>query len=255
MDYDATEIAERYHEARRLPGSIHDRWLQEIARSAPTSADGLVVDIGCGTGRFLRGLSEALHSYTIGVDRSRKMLFEVSRQSLGPQLCVARAESLPFRPHSLRLAFTSNVIHHVRGIGFVTRELHSLLAPGGVAIVRNDVREDLSALSYLRFFPEALAWSRGCLPTGSEIERAFVDAKFVVVKKLLIEQPVAASRDEYLLKIEQACVLRSRRHLGRGFCCGSLSNARGGGGGGRETLAGGADQAPEFPAHLRTRQD
>ena len=42
-----------------------------------------------------------------------------------------------------------------------------------------------------------------CLPTGSEIEQAFVDAKFVVVKKLLIEQPVAASRDEYLLKIEQ----------------------------------------------------
>ena len=202
MDYDVADIAERYHDARKLPEAIQSRWLQEAVRSASDSADGLVVDIGCGTGRFLAGLSEAFGSETVGVDSSRKMLSQARRRGLGHRLCVARAESLPFRPDSLRLAFMSNVAHHMRSIGSVARELRILLAPGGSAVVRNYVREDQPSLSYLSFFPEALSWSQRRLPTALDIEQAFVEAGFVVVRNQVVEQPVAGSLEQYLSKIE-----------------------------------------------------
>lgn len=203
MDYDATEIAATYADARKLPDTVLEGWREEIGRCVSAAPEGLVVDLGCGTGRFLPTLSGAFASDVIGMDPSQKMLREARRGNARHQLCVASAEALPIRRGAVAVVFLSNVIHHVEDRRVLARDLHRLLVPGGYVVIRNYVREDLPLLAYMSFFPEALAWSRACTPSLDEIETAFRGEGLALARKEVVKQPVADSRESYLDKIRQ----------------------------------------------------
>jgi hypothetical protein len=65
MDYDSTAIATSYDAARGHRPEVLQQWLAIIAAHAPADS-GLIVDVGCGTGRFSQPLSERLQAKVIG---------------------------------------------------------------------------------------------------------------------------------------------------------------------------------------------
>lgn len=74
MNYDETDIAQRYDSARRMPEGTLRFWLYAIARHVQPSAIRAIVDVGCGTGRFSAALADAFDADVIGVDPSQMML-------------------------------------------------------------------------------------------------------------------------------------------------------------------------------------
>jgi len=168
---------------------------------APIPNEGAICDVGCGTGRFLAELSSAFEADVIGIDRSRRMLAQASAAAGTTRICVADAGRLPFRPGSLRLAWLSNVVHHVPDVGSLAKALADALVPGGFAVLRNYVREDLADVPYLAYFPEALAWSAQTVPSLAELTDAFTSANltpFAIERRL---QPAALSYADYLEKV------------------------------------------------------
>src|SRR5262245_54182028 len=73
MDYDKSNIAATYDAARSYAPDVLQQWMDLVAKHAPSPLN-LIVDLGCGTGRFTQPLSDRLDAHVLGLDPSEKML-------------------------------------------------------------------------------------------------------------------------------------------------------------------------------------
>lgn len=99
--------------------------LDGIARALRSLARGRVLEVGCGTGRWLSELPGAL-----GIDTSLAML----ARSRSP-VAAADAVALPFRPATFDFVYCVNVLHHVNDRNACFREARRVLRDGGIAAV------------------------------------------------------------------------------------------------------------------------
>jgi SAM-dependent methyltransferase len=130
------------------------------------------------------------------------MLAEVPSSDDRVSYCIADARALPLRGGSVGMAFLSNVVHHLADLPRAAEGFAHVLEPGGFAVVRNYVREQLQDVPYLEFFPEAHAASVSALASGREIRDVFRRAGFTLFFHQSIRQPVAASPIKYLSKVQ-----------------------------------------------------
>lgn len=133
QDVHFDEIADEYDE------SIPDHVMQHLDRRRLALAtslvpEGRVLDVGCGTGRFIGALPQRYDA--VGVDASEGML-ELARRK-GIQVAQAGADSLPFDDRTFDLVTTFAVLHHlidpevVRG---ALGEMARVVKPGGAVLV------------------------------------------------------------------------------------------------------------------------
>lgn len=73
MDYDQSGIATTYDEARALTPARRRHWQRLLSAHVDRTAISVVVDLGCGTGRFSEMLAAELGARVIGLDPSEKM--------------------------------------------------------------------------------------------------------------------------------------------------------------------------------------
>ncbi len=95
---------------------------------------GRVLDVGCGTGTFLRGLPERYDKF--GVDISSAMLRAARDSGLG--VTQASAGRLPFEDASFDLVATFAVLHHLidpKLVRATISEMCRVTKPGGAVIV------------------------------------------------------------------------------------------------------------------------
>ena len=108
-----------------------DRALRYLEGSAPRQ----LLEVGCGTGEFLRRLRIRYPKAVLaGIDPAAGML-AVARRKLGddPRLRVhgARAEALPFRSGRFDAVLCVNALHCVRGASGAMGEMARVLRSGG----------------------------------------------------------------------------------------------------------------------------
>jgi ubiquinone/menaquinone biosynthesis C-methylase UbiE len=106
-----------------------------------------ILDLGCGTGRYLRLLGQG--SYAVGVDLSRGMLRRARRQTpaaIAAGWVQASVECLPFRAQSFDRVVSGLVLDHVRDLRLFFDGIARTLKPGGRAIV-TAVHPDMQRLT------------------------------------------------------------------------------------------------------------
>ena len=94
-----------------------------------------ILDLGCGTGRYLRLVGE--ESYAVGMDLSRGMLVRARRQSShnAGAWVQASVEVMPFLSHSFDRVMSGLVVDHVHNLRRFFHGIADVLKPGGRAIV------------------------------------------------------------------------------------------------------------------------
>jgi cyclopropane fatty-acyl-phospholipid synthase-like methyltransferase len=104
VDYDAlaAEYERRYAD--------YDYGEIERAVLAFTHGAERVLEVGCGTGHYLRVLADHGHA-PIGLDLSRQMLARARAQAPGP-LAHGRAEALPFASGTFDRVCAIHAFHH-----------------------------------------------------------------------------------------------------------------------------------------------
>lgn len=130
--------------------SAYDEWAEEYDDEDPTVlldqpfllsmlqpfAGCRILDLGCGTGRYLRVASQ--DAAPVGLDLSRGMLERARRQTppaIGARWVQASVERIPFVSQSFDRIVSGLVLDHVHGLTDFFRGIATMLRPGGRAIV------------------------------------------------------------------------------------------------------------------------
>jgi hypothetical protein len=108
----------------------------------------LVVDLGCGTGRFSELLAAHLGALVISIDPSQKMIVHARRKRATGSVLFQRAaaEGLPLADGCVDLVFMSQAYHHVTDAPAVARECRRVLREGGYVCIRNTVESGCGAV-------------------------------------------------------------------------------------------------------------
>jgi ubiquinone/menaquinone biosynthesis C-methylase UbiE len=136
MDYDKTEIPTTYDKARALAPEKVRLWQDLLSAHIDSAAISLVIDLGCGTGRFSELLAAHFGVQVIGIDRWQKMLNQARRKPTIVNLVYLQgsAEALPLPDCCADLVFMSLVYHHLSDPTAVARECHRVLRQGGYVL-------------------------------------------------------------------------------------------------------------------------
>jgi ubiquinone/menaquinone biosynthesis C-methylase UbiE len=191
MGYDKTEIAANYDKARALEPQTRRQWRDLLSEHINPAAISLIVDTGCGTGRFSELLAAHFGCRVIGVDPSQTMVDQARRRLMTSNVIYlqGRAEALPLADDSVDLVFMSMVYHHFANPSGVARECRRVLRRGGYACIRNGACDATFPLE--PFFPSLRALIDSALPSRQDIESTFASAAFVPVVHRVVTQVTA----------------------------------------------------------------
>jgi len=200
MDYDQTAIATTYDTARGYRPEVLRQWLDLVAAHAP-SAPKLIVDLGCGTGRFTQPLADRFEAKVIGIDPSERML-AAARAKPGNgrgEFRQASSEKLPLADGCVDMIFMSMVLHHLPDRPATARECRRILRDGGRLCVRNCTRDIVYPQS--RFFPGMLPMVDADLPSSADVVALFEAAGLRSRAHETVTQVIAASWQEFADKL------------------------------------------------------
>ena len=93
-----------------------------------------VADLGCGAG-FLSSLLALRSAEVIGVDHSERMLQEARANVPAAEFRRGELDALPLADAEADAVFANLVWHHVPDHDAAAREVHRVVAPGGVVVV------------------------------------------------------------------------------------------------------------------------
>jgi ubiquinone/menaquinone biosynthesis C-methylase UbiE len=199
MDYDKTEIPATYDKARELAPETRRLWQDLLSLYVKPAEISLVIDLGCGTGRFSELLVAHFGVQVIGIDPSLKMLDQArSKPTIGNVVyCQGLAESLPLRDGCADLVFMSMAYHHFCDPSAVAKECHRVLRQDGYACIRNGTRE--SDFPHRHFFPLRTLIDSD-LPARREIEAVFSAGGLTPVVHQVVTQIIAADWPRFVEK-------------------------------------------------------
>jgi ubiquinone/menaquinone biosynthesis C-methylase UbiE len=199
MNYDKTEIPATYDKARALSPETRRLWYDLLSVHVDRAEISLIIDLGCGTGRFSELLAAHFGVQVIGIDPSLKMLDQArGKPAIGNVVyCQGLAEAVPFRDGCADFVFMSMVYDHFCDPSAVAKECHRVLRRGGYASVRNGTRE--ADFPHRHFFPLRKLIDSD-LPSRRDIEAVFAMGGFTPVVHQIVTQVAAVDWPSFVEK-------------------------------------------------------
>jgi ubiquinone/menaquinone biosynthesis C-methylase UbiE len=202
MRYDETDQAERFDSARAMPKEDQARYLRPLSGLLPSPVR-MVVDLGCGTGRFSVALAEEFRAPVVGVDPARTMLAK-AREGVSHTLVrftAGDATAIPLRDGAADLIFVCMAFHHFDDRQGAMREMRRVLGPGGVVAIRNTTVDALDHVAYLEYFPAAKAHLAAILPAREPLKASMSAAGLVPVLHEILPHEMAPDWNAYCDKV------------------------------------------------------
>jgi ubiquinone/menaquinone biosynthesis C-methylase UbiE len=128
-----------------------------------------ILDLACGTGRWLEILLRRGAATGVGIDCSSSML-RTARQkyAIAGRLAHASCEMLPFRAESFDLAVCSFALGHIRELGCLVREWAYVMKPGADIFI-TDLHPDAYARGWrVGFRDRDVSFRIDMLPRAAE---------------------------------------------------------------------------------------
>jgi ubiquinone/menaquinone biosynthesis C-methylase UbiE len=201
--YDQTDMHLRYEKSRTLPEDTMKVWLETLASFIPLSSVKTIIDLGCGTGRFTKGLSNQFSAKVYGIDSSWKMLSNANQSVISPLIKYIQgsAENIPLMDGTVDLIFLSMVYHHIKNKSVAINEFARVLSKNGFLSIRTSTIDSLDSYPYLDFFPDARQINMEKIPSRKNITEFLQSNGFALNGHSIIHQITADSLQKYFEKI------------------------------------------------------
>ena len=200
MDYDQSGIATTYDEARALTPARRQHWQRLLSAHADRTAISLIVDLGCGTGRFSEMLAVEFDARVIGLDPSEQMISQARCKSATSHVVFGRAaaDQLPLPDGCVDLVFMSQIYHHLPDPAAVARECRRVLRVGGYVCIRTGTRENDVVVP--NFFPSVRAMLDADLPSSNEVSSNLLAADFTLRHHEIVKEAIAPDWSSFVRK-------------------------------------------------------
>jgi SAM-dependent methyltransferase len=161
-----------------------------------------VLELGCGTGNYIRALADAAGCACWGLDRSGEMLRHARAHASDVTFSIGDAIHLDFAKESFDLVYSVDVIHHVDARDRFYREAYRVLAPGGRLCTMTHSEELIrKSMIMSRYFPETIEANLARYPRIAELRGWMQDAGFAGLTEDTITSPYEiADSDCYAAK-------------------------------------------------------
>jgi ubiquinone/menaquinone biosynthesis C-methylase UbiE len=116
--------------------AYYDFWCARILGQIPRTANGVFVELMCGTGELLARLDAGLKVRKVGIDLTLRLLAygAVRHQCFGQFVC-GDARRLPLGDESIHVILIQGGLHHVANdLEDVFSEIGRVLVPGGILV-------------------------------------------------------------------------------------------------------------------------
>jgi SAM-dependent methyltransferase len=165
VDYD--DIAKTYD--RRYEVNDYSGVESALTAFVGKASDQHTLEVGCGTGHWLRSL-ESARIRIAGVDASARMLAHARVQAPRAALVQGVAERLPWAGHSFDRVFCINALHHFKDkIAFFAEAMRALRPGGRLMTVGLDPHAGVDQWYIYEYFENALETDRRRYPASSQI--------------------------------------------------------------------------------------
>lgn len=149
-----------FHVMQHLLVKKTDMMLRKIRAEGLDIGRIRVLDLGCGTGRYLARLYEKGIRNIKGIDLSHKQIELARENNAGNNVKLLQGDvlNLPFATDSFEVAYTINCLHHLESWERqlqVFEELKRVLTPGGILFVHEISTQNPAIRFYLdNIFPK-----------------------------------------------------------------------------------------------------
>ena len=124
---DYNRLAQDYAQYRQ----VHPEVMRSLLAGSQLDSRSCVLEVGCGTGNYIRQVQASTGCICYGLDPSTEMLHQASVRSAHITFTQARAEALGVPDGFFDLIYSVDVIHHVANRPAYFNEVMRALKPGG----------------------------------------------------------------------------------------------------------------------------
>ncbi len=182
IDYD--QIAAEYARHRR----VHPKVLKDLISTGRVGQASQVLEVGCGTGNYVRTLERLTGCAGWGVDPSAEMLAQARQLGNRSLFLVGRAEQLGVAAERFDLVFSVDVIHHVQNRPQSVSEAYRVLRPGGKVCTVTDsawiIRHRVPLATH---FPDTVPLERARYPRIADLRQAMQRTGFHAIQATHVE--------------------------------------------------------------------
>jgi SAM-dependent methyltransferase len=177
LDYD--KMASTYARHRTANQLV----LSELRRKWKSSPESKVLEVGCGTGLYLRALTETIGCKGWGIDPSQEMIrYAVDSEDI--HFFKGVAEELPFKASLFDFAFSVNVIHLIKNTHDYFREALRVLKPDCLICTATDSERIIRNRKPLaQYWPGTVEVDLGRYPKIELLRQQMTEAGFVDIEE------------------------------------------------------------------------
>jgi ubiquinone/menaquinone biosynthesis C-methylase UbiE len=196
IDYDAE--AERYQAGRQVPLDHLANWKDAAGKYLAAGTEP-ILDLGAGTGIWMRAFSTWFAKPVIGVEPSAGMRHEAlasGKEAHATSWLVAgRDDAIPLASRTCSAAWLSTVVHHLKDLRLTSAELRRVLIPGAPILFRNSFPDRHEEVMLFHFFDGARRVAN-TFPTVEKVIEEFARAGFGLIELTRVRETGPMSLQE-----------------------------------------------------------
>jgi ubiquinone/menaquinone biosynthesis C-methylase UbiE len=199
VDYD--RISETYDLVRTGDPQV----IGFILDKKDVKADTGILEVGCGSGNNTVLMKAATKAEVYGLDQSEGMLEKAKLKDSSIHFSSGDAVLLEgFRDESLDIVYMVDVIHHIKDIGTMFRNIYRVLKKDGMVFIFTDTHERIREERLTsKYFPETVRVELERYQPTEQILGVMKNCGFrdIMLENLQYEEE--ADMGEYLIKVAQ----------------------------------------------------
>ena len=196
---DYSSIAEHFDRVRTEPGSL----IPLIVKYGKINSSSRVLDVGCGTGRFLTKLLSITNCSLFGVEPSLEMLREAVLKDPSQNITWIQGDGqdLPFSNEVFDCVYMTFVLHHIERKELALQEIYRVLKKSGKCVILTTSHAQIKR-HVLNDFPGVTTIDLKRLPSIPCVRKNLIKTSFKAIHYHIFYRQENTSTERYLERVK-----------------------------------------------------